>query len=155
MSGSPKLPHPQSPQSAASSGRRGYTWHTNGLFTYMQLHCYLHTHAHACMARVLEGSVCLWCEPSLSPDPFTWPLGNCSNTGNSGNSEVRQTVRFSFPGGCHRWVLGMCNASSLRHLIKGNWADKPENTWARKGPLYKRWCFWNSGARFLFLHTKP
>ena len=64
-------PTPMSPQDAAYSCRQGYTWHTNGLFTYMQLHCYLHTHAHACMASVLEGSVCLWCEPSLSPNPFT------------------------------------------------------------------------------------
>ena len=75
MSGSAELPHPQSPQSAASSCRQGYTWHTNGLFTYMQLHCYLQTPAHACLASVSEGSVCLWCEPALSPDPFNLTPG--------------------------------------------------------------------------------
>ena len=39
--------------------------------------------------------------------------------GNSGKSEVSQ-MALSLPSGCHRWVPGICNASSHKQLIKGN-----------------------------------
>ena len=125
------------------AGRDTHGTRTGSLHTCSCTATYIPTHTRAWPVywRVLYAcGVSPLCLPILSLDP--WELQQYS-----GNSEVRQTVRFSFPSGCHRWVLGICNGSSHRHLIKGNWYDKPEeNTWARKGPLYKRWCFRNSGA---------